>query len=57
MAQECVAVWTMLYNKNAAVSCVGSDFLSDWALYLARTWLVETQFALNKKMVFKLTKS
>ncbi len=28
----------MLYQKNGAVSCVGSDFLSDWALYTANPW-------------------
>ncbi len=33
--QECVAVLTMLYKKNGAVTGVGSDFLSDWALHLA----------------------
>ena len=27
----------MLYKKNGAVSGVGSDFLSDWALYTANT--------------------
>ena len=41
--KECVAVLTMLYKKNGAVSCVGSGFLSDWALYLARTWLPNEQ--------------
>ncbi len=38
----------MLYKKNGAVSCVGSDFISNWALYLARTWLVVVQFARNE---------
>ena len=33
--KECVAVLTVLYKKNGAVSCVGSHFLSDWALYTA----------------------
>ncbi len=33
---ECVAVLTMLYKKNDAVTSVGSDFLSDRALHLAR---------------------
>ena len=28
--KECVAVLTVLYNNNGAVSCVESDFLSDW---------------------------
>ena len=32
-SKECVAVLTMLYKKNGAVSGVGSDFLSDWTLY------------------------
>ena len=27
----------MLYKKNGAVSCVGSDFLSDLSLYMANT--------------------
>ncbi len=31
--KECLAVLTMLYKENGAVSCVGSGFLSDWALY------------------------
>ncbi len=35
--KECVAVLTMLYKKNGAVSHVASDFLSDWALYTANT--------------------
>ena len=35
MHKECVAVLTVLYKKNGAVSCVGSHFLSDWALYTA----------------------
>ncbi len=43
--KECVAVLTMLYKENGAVSGVGSDFLSDWTLHLARTWLAVTQFA------------
>ncbi len=30
----------MLYKKNGAVTGVGSDFLSDWSLHLARTWQV-----------------
>ena len=41
--QECVAVLSMLYKKNGAVTGVGSDFLFDWALHLATTWLVVTQ--------------
>ena len=49
LCKECVAVLTMLYKKNGAVTGVGSDFLSDWALHLARTWLVVTQFARNEK--------
>ncbi len=49
MYKVCVAVLTMLYKKNDAVSCVGSGFFSDWALYLDRTWLVVTRFARNKK--------
>ena len=24
----------MLYKRNGVVSCVGSDFLYDWALYM-----------------------
>ena len=35
----------MPYKKNGAVSCVGSDFISDWALYLAQNlqtaWTME----------------
>ena len=38
LAKECVAVLTMLYKKNSAISCVGSGFLSDWALYVARIY-------------------
>ena len=49
--QKCVAVLTMLYEKNGAVSCVGSDFISDWVLYLARTWLVLTQFVETKNSI------
>ena len=33
-SKECVAVLTMLYKENGAVSSDGSGFLSDWALYL-----------------------
>ncbi len=47
--KECVVVLTLLYKKNGAVSCVRSSFLSDWALHLARTWLVVTRFAQNEK--------
>ncbi len=32
---ECVAV-TYMIRKTVAVSCVGSDFIPNWALYLAR---------------------
>ncbi len=35
-SKECVAVLTMLYKKNGAVTHVGSDFLFVWALHLAR---------------------
>ena len=31
--EESVALLTMLYKNNGAVSCVVSDSLSDWALY------------------------
>ena len=34
--KKCVAVLTMLYKKSGAVSGVGSNFLSDWALYHAQ---------------------
>ena len=47
--KECVAVLTMLYKKNGAVSCVGSDFLSDWALYMANSQPIVVRFARNKK--------
>ena len=49
--QECVAVLTMLYKKNGAVSCVGSAFLSDKALYTANPQPVVIQFARNKRNI------
>ncbi len=39
----------MLYKKNGAVSGVGSDFLSDWALYTASPRPIVVRFARNKK--------
>ncbi len=33
--KECVAVFIELYKNTVTVSCVGSDFLSDWRLYRA----------------------
>ncbi len=35
MEEECVAVLTVLYKNNGAVSCVEYDFLSDLSLYTA----------------------
>ncbi len=32
LKKECGAVLTGLYKKNGAVSCVGSDFISDLSL-------------------------
>ena len=40
--KECVAVLTVLYKKNGAVICVGSDFISDWVLYSKVIDAVET---------------
>ena len=48
--KECVAVLTVFYKENGAVSCVGSDFLSAWVLYLARTWPIVVRFAQNKNL-------
>ena len=31
--KECVAVLIELYKNSVSVSCVGSHFSSDWALY------------------------
>ncbi len=31
--KECVAVLIELYKNTVSVSCIGSHFLSDWALY------------------------
>ena len=37
LLKECVAVFIELYRNSVTVSCVGSDFLSDWTLYTDRT--------------------
>ncbi len=37
--KECVAVLIELYENNVSVSCVGSHFRSDWALYTADIYL------------------
>ena len=46
--KECVAVLTVLYKKNGALICVGSDIFSDWALYMAHPQPVVIQFARNE---------
>ena len=35
--EECVAVLIELYKNDVSVSCVGSHFLSDWALFTANS--------------------
>ncbi len=49
--KERIAVLTMLYKKNGAVTGVGSDFIfiSDWALHLART--IETACTIECRKV------
>ena len=47
--KECVAVLTVLYKKNGAVSCVVSDFLSDLSLYTTNPQPIVVQFAGSKK--------
>ena len=47
--KECVAVFIELYRKTVTVSCVGSDFISDWTLSTAIPQPVLIRFARNKK--------
>ncbi len=47
--EECVAILIELYTKSVSVSCVGSHFLSDWALYTVNAQLLLIRFARNKK--------
>ncbi len=47
--KECVAVLIELYKNNVSVLCVGSHFLSDWALYTVNPQPLLIWFARNMK--------